>query len=184
MTLLIIGLIVFIGAHSLPSFVGLRETLIRKLRFSGYRGLFSLVSLAGLVLIVIGKARADFVPLWDPPSWGRHAAMAFMLAAFILLPAAYMPTNIKRFTRHPMLWAVTLWASGHLLANGDMASVLLFGSFGVYSLLDMASANRRGAALQTQRVSPLKDGLVVLVGLFAYGILVSAHPYLFGAAIV
>lgn len=184
MALLVVGLVLFIGIHSLPSFIGLRNALVRRLTFNGYQGLFSLIALAGLLLIIVGKARADFIPLWDPPNWGRHAAMALTLPAFILLSAAYLPSNIKRFTRHPMLWAVSLWSLAHLLTNGDLASVVLFGSLGAYSLLDMVSANKRGAALRSQRVSSAKDALVVVLGLLLYTALIFAHPYLFGAAIV
>ncbi|MEX1032858.1 MAG: NnrU family protein [Cellvibrionaceae bacterium] len=183
MILLVIGLLLFIGIHALPAFVSVRQALIDKLRFNGYRGLFSLVALAGLVLIVIGKATAEFVPLWNPLAWGRHAAMGVVFVAFILLPAAYMPTNIKRFTRHPMLWGVVLWSAGHLLANGDLASVILFGSLGGFSLLSMASANRRGAILQTGRVPVTKDVLVIVAGLAVYGVFLFAHPWLFGVAV-
>lgn len=91
MALLVVGLVLFIGIHSLPSFIGLRNALVRRLTFNGYQGLFSLIALAGLLLIIVGKARADFIPLWDPPNRGRHAAMALMPPAFILLSAAYLP---------------------------------------------------------------------------------------------
>lgn len=184
MTTLVIGLLLFIGIHSLPSVPSARSALIGKLRFSGYRVLFSLTALLGLILVIIGMGRAEYVPLWNPPSWGRYAALVLMLPAFILLSGAYLPGNIKRFSRHPMLWGVVLWSLAHLLANGDLASLLLFGSFGVFALFDMASANWRGAALQREKVSGGKDVLVVVVGLVAYGILLAAHPYLFGHAVI
>lgn len=184
MILLIIGLILFIGAHAAPTFAGLRSSLVSSLGAKGYKGLFSLLALTGLVLVAIGKGRADFVALYDPPAWGRHATMMLVLIAFILLPAAHMPTNLKRFTRHPMLWGVTLWGLGHLLANGDLASVVLFGSLAVYSLLAMLSLNRRGAKLQEERVPLRKDVVVVVAGLSVYVLFVFLHPYLFGRAIM
>lgn len=184
MTLLVLGLLLFLGIHSLPTVVPLRQKLVDRLGLKGYKGLFVLLSLAGFVLIIFGKARAPFVPLWDAPEWGRHAAMGLMPFAFILLMGAYVPSNLKRFTRHPMLWGVSFWAAAHLLANGDLASVLLFGGFAIYSLADMASENRRGVRLQAAKLSPLRDGILVVVGLLAYGIFLFAHPYLFGPAVV
>jgi uncharacterized membrane protein len=184
MTLLVIGLILFIGAHAIPTFTGLRSNLVSRLGEKRYKATFALLALAGLVLAAIGKGRADFVFLYDPPAWGRHATMTLVLIAFILLPAAHMPNNIRRFTRHPMLWGVTLWGLGHLLANGDMASVILFGSLAVYSLLAMVSLNRRGASLHQERVPLRKDAMVVVAGLIVYVIFVFLHPYLFGRAIM
>lgn len=184
MTLLVIGLIVFIGIHSLPMFSGLRQALVSRLELKGYKLLFSGVAALGLILIIIGKAKADFVHVYTPPSWGRHPAMLLMLFAFILLPAAHMPGNIKRFTRHPMLWGVVLWAVAHLLANGDQASLILFGSLAVYSLVDMVSANRRGAKLQSERLPLRKDMMVVVAGLVAYFIFLVLHPYLFGPVLI
>ena len=183
MTLLVAGLAVFIGIHLLPGVPPLREALVARLGANAYRGLFSLIALAGLVLIVIGKGRAEFEPLYQPPAWGRLAPAILMLPALILLPAANMPGNIKRFTRHPMLWAVVLWSAGHLLANGDKASVLLFGSLGAYALVDMVSANLRGAEKSTARYPVRKDLMVVAAGVIAYGVLVAAHPWLFGVAV-
>ena len=127
MTLLITGLLVFVAIHLLPAAVDLRASLIDRLGEMPYKAVFAGISLLGLVMIVVGKGRADFVPLWQPPLWAKHVTFPLMIGAFVLLPAANMPTNIKRFTRHPMLWGVTLWSIGHLIANGDMASVILFG---------------------------------------------------------
>lgn len=183
MTLLIAGLALFIGIHLLPTFEPLRDSLADKLGANAYRGVFSLLALAGLVLIVIGKGRAGFEPVYQPPSWGRLAPAILMLPALILLPAANMPTNIKRYTRHPMLWGVVLWAGAHLMANGDKASLLLFGSLGVYAVFDMISANLRGAQKSTTRYPIKKDLMVVAAGVIAYGVLVAAHPWLFGVAV-
>jgi uncharacterized membrane protein len=183
MNLLILGLVLFIGVHLLPSFVSLRRAAVDRLGPGAYKGLFSLLSLTGLVLMVIGKYLADFQPLWQPPAWGRNAALVLLLPVFVLLAAANMPSNIKRYTRHPMLWGVTLWSVGHLLSNGDRASLLLFGSLGVYALFGMLSANLRGAVKQVKVYPLVKDGVTVAAGLVVYAVLLLLHPYLFGVAV-
>jgi uncharacterized membrane protein len=183
MSLLIAGLVVFLGVHMLPMLGGVRQDLQSRLGAGAYRALFSLVSLAGLLMIVWGKARAPFVHIYLPPSWGHLVTATLMLPALILLPAANMPGNIKRLTPHPMLWAVILWSTGHLSANGDLASVLLFGSFGIYAVLDIASANRRGARCASAAVPISRDLMVLAAGIIAYGALRFLHPYLFGVAV-
>lgn len=184
MNLLILGIIIFIGVHLLPSFVSLRRAAMDRLGPGTYKGLFSLLSLVGLVLMVGGKYLADVQPLWQPPAWGRFAAIVLMLPVFVLLAAANMPSNIKRYTRHPMLWGVTLWSAGHLLANGDRASLLLFGSLGAYAVFDMLSANLRGAVKQISVYPLAKDGVTVAAGLVVYVALLLLHPYLFGVAVI
>ena len=106
-----------------------------------------------------------------------------MWLAVTIFPAAYLPTNLKRIMRHPFLWGVTLWALGHLLTNGDLASILLFGSFAIYAFYDMWSANRRGAEVSKTRYPIWQDGVLVVVGLAAYLLLVRLHPILFGVPV-
>jgi len=182
MGLLVAGLIVFIGIHSLPMAGALRNHLQQRLGAGSYRLLFSLVSVAGFAMIVLGKGQAPYVHVYDPPAWGRSFAGLIMLPALVLLPAAHMPGNIKRFTRHPMLWAVVAWSAGHLAANGDLASLLLFGGLGLYAVLDMISANRRGASLATARLPLSRDLAVLAAGIIAYALLRFLHPYLFGVS--
>ncbi len=184
MTTLVIGLIIFISVHSVPSFPALRQDLIARIGERPYKIAFAVIALFGFVLIVAGKAYTNFVWLWQPPAWGRHVTFALMLPALVLLAAANMPTNIKRITRHPMLWGVALWAAGHLLANGDLASLLLFGTFGAYALLDMWSANSRGASKSETRFSITQDAAVVGAGAVAYGLFAFLHPYMFGVAVI
>ncbi|MFQ5993802.1 MAG: NnrU family protein [Acidiferrobacterales bacterium] len=183
MSVLILGLVVFLGIHLVPTFSDLRQGLIQRFGERGYKGVFAAISLAGLILIIVGKGRADFVPLWQPPVWGRHIAPLLMLLAFVLLSAAYLPSNVKRFTAHPMLWAVTLWSAAHLLANGDLASLLLFGTIGLFALFDMVSANMRGDTKSKTRYALTKDVIAVAIGLVAYVVLVVLHPYLFGVPV-
>jgi uncharacterized membrane protein len=183
MTTLILGVAVFIGAHLVPSAPSLHSRLQARVGRNRYRGLFSLVSLVGLVLLVVGMGRASFVPLWNPPVWANRFAVWSMPIALIVLVAAFMPTNLKRFTRHPMLWGVTIWAAVHLLANGDLASLILFGSFGVFSLFDMWSANQRGAELSSKAVPYWRDLLVVVVGGILYLAFFYGHGWLFGVPV-
>jgi uncharacterized membrane protein len=180
MNLLTVGLIVFLAAHLVPSIPALRQRLIGDIGERPYKALFALLSLAGFVLIVMGKARAGFVPLWEPTAFGYQLPRFLMPLSFILIAGAYMPGNLKRFARHPMLWGVVLWAGSHLFANGDLASVCLFGAFGAYALYAMWSQNRRGAQLQTTRKPLSTDALVVAIGLAAYVAFALAHRYLFG----
>ena len=184
MAILILGVLMFIGIHCVPTFPSLRQQLVDRFGEKSYKGIFSLIALIGLAVIVIGKVLAEFVPVWQPPAWGRHVAMALMLPVFALLASANMPTNLKRYTRHPMLWGVTLWSIAHLLANGDLASLILFGSLGTFSLVDMWSANARGAMKSETRFSTRSDIVVVVIGIVVYGVFLFLHPYLFGVSVI
>ena len=180
---LIAGLALFLGVHVFSSLRPARGRLIARVGEGPYKGLYALLSLAGFVLIVAGMGKAPAIELWSPPAWGRYAAIWFMPFALILLAAAFIPGNLKRFTAHPMLWAITLWALVHLLANGDLAGLLLFGGFGLYALYAMGSQNRRGARpSQTRR--PIAGDIGALVaGLTAYALLLKFHASLFGVAV-
>lgn len=179
MALLIVGLVIFFGVH-LVSATPLRGVLITKLGENGYKGAYSLAALLGLVGIIWGKAIAPFVHVWIAYPQARHVTYALVLVAMILLPAAHMKGNIKRFTRHPMMWGVAFWSFGHLLVNGDLASMLLFGSFFVYSFVSMLSQNAKGASLQTT-VMPIKNDLIVVAaGVTVYIAFALLHGVLFG----
>jgi len=183
MTLLILGMVVFFSAHLIPSFVGFRERLVGWKGESVYLGCYSLVSALGLTLIIIGKARAAFVPIWDLPQWVNHLTMTAMLPAVILFAAAYVPNNLKRFVRHPFLWGVTLWALSHLLVNGDLGSLILFGGFAAFAVFDMWSANRRGAQKSDKKLPFYWDGILIAAGAAAFSAIMFLHPYLFGVAV-
>ncbi len=184
MILLVIGMTVFFLIHLLPSLVSFRQSLIHKLGLSAYKGIFALIAAAALVLIVIGKIQADYVALWLLPAWTRYLTILLVFISFILFPAAQMPGNIKRYTRHPMLWGVVFWSIGHLLANGDLSSLVLFGGFLVFALLNMLSANLRGAQLQQQILPLRKDLIVIGAGIGVFIVLFFLHPYLFNARIL
>jgi len=184
MLLLILGMAIFMAVHLIPSFVNLRRKLI------GWRGQtyytigYSSAAMIGLVLIIIGKSRAVEVNVWDAPDWVYHLTPVFMLIALTLLPAAYMPTNLKRFMRHPFLTGIALWAFSHLLVNGDVAAIILFGGFGSFALFDMWSSSRRGADKSTVKLPFYRDILLLVVGVVAFGIVLHLHPYLFGVAAI
>jgi uncharacterized membrane protein len=150
MTVLILGLILFLGAHSVRIFAeGWRGRFIAQRGEGAWKGLYSLVSIVGFGLIIwgYGLARAQPVVLWAPQLWARHLASLLMLFAFILLAAAYVPKNgIKAWVHHPMVLGVKVWALAHLLANHTLADLLLFGSFLVWAVLDFRSARQRDRA--------------------------------------
>jgi len=180
MTLLITGLTVFFAVHLIPTVPAFRALLIARIGERPYKGALALVSLLGLVLIVLGKGGAPHVTLWTPPAWGAGAARFLMPLAFFLVVAAYVPSNVRWITRHPMLWGVSIWALAHLLANGDAASALLFGSFLLYAVYDMWSASQRQPVLLLER-RPLKWDLAAVAIAFAAFLLVAfLHGRLFG----
>jgi uncharacterized membrane protein len=184
LTILVAGLAIFLGVHLVPSFTAVRARLLARLGEGGYKGLYSLASAIGLGLIVWGKSRAPGVPVYQPPAFGHHAALALMLPAFVLLTAAYVPSNLKRFMRHPMLTGIALWAAAHLLANGDLASLLLFGGFGAFALVDIVSANRRGAKLSDTRRALASDLLVLAIGGAVYALVAHFHGAIIGIPVV
>ncbi|MCA3071833.1 MAG: NnrU family protein [Rhodocyclaceae bacterium] len=188
MTLMLLGLILFLSVHSTRIFAsGWRDAMIAKLGPNGWKGLCSLVSLVGLVLIVIGygATRTDPVFLWQPPVWTRHAASLLTLGAFVLLVAAYIPSNrIKAAIGHPMVAGVKLWAFAHLLANGTLADIVLFGSFLAWAVADFISARQRDrAAGVTYNSATLPTVATVVLGIALWAVFAFwLHRVLIGVA--
>lgn len=187
MTVLILGLIVLIGIHSLPMAPDLRARLRDPLGDNGYRALVGVVSLAGLALIVwgYGLARETPVVVWSPPLWTYDLTAALVLIAFILVPAAYIPGKIREKVRHPMLAGVKLWAFGHLISNGTLADIVLFGAVLAWAVVDRVSVKRREAAgLLAVTGGPLRNDIATLiVGLVAYAVFALwLHQWLIGVA--
>jgi uncharacterized membrane protein len=174
MSLLILGLVLFLGVHSVRIFAdGWRSRVIAERGENLWKGVYTLLSVAGFALIVwgYGAARQQPVVLWASPGWTRHAAALLTLFAFVLLFAAYVPGNaIKAKLRHPMVLAVKVWAIAHLLANNTLADLLLFGAFLLWAVLDFRSARQRDRAAGTVyapgRVLPTV--VTLAVGLLAY----------------
>jgi uncharacterized membrane protein len=191
MTLLIFGLVIFLGVHSARIFAEPQRTaLLARLGEGGWKGLYSLLSLLGLVLIGWGFGVAQQQPqwLWTPPAWTRHLAGVLTLVSFVLLAAAYVPGNsIKARLKHPMLLGVKVWALAHLLANGKLADVLLFGSFLLWAVLCFRAARKRdrlaGQVYPAGRLGPTL--LTMAVGLlawavfafWAHGVLIGVRPF-------
>lgn len=150
MALLIAGLIVFLGVHSVRIFADdWRAAQIARVGPKVWKGGYALLSLIGLVLIVYGYGLARQTPivLYTAPVWTRHLAALLTLMAFVMIAAAYVPgTNIKARIRHPMVAGVKVWAFAHLLANGSLADVILFGSFLAWAILNYSAALRRDRA--------------------------------------
>jgi len=184
MLLLTLGMVIFLTVHLIPTFADLRQKLIGWKGEAFYKIGYSCAALVGLTLIIIGKGRAVYVPLWDPPDWAYPITQITMLIVLILLPAAYLPTNLKRFMRHPFLAGLALWALSHLLVNGDLASIVLFGGFGVFAVFDMWSSNRRGAKKAAEKFPVYRDVILVVSGIIVYGAILHLHPYLFGVSAV
>ncbi len=146
LALLIIGLVVLLGAHVFVSLRERRAAVIARVGEWPYKGLFSLVSIIGIVLIGWGFAQyraAGMIVVWAPPPWTRHIVEALMWPASVLLVAAYIPGNIKRRLKHPLLVAVKTWAFAHLCANGDLGSIILFGSVLAWAVYDRITLKRR-----------------------------------------
>ncbi len=189
MLLLILGLVLFLGVHSVSivSASG-RNRLVQQLGEGPWKGLYSLASLAGFVLIVVGYGAAREAPvvLYTLPNGFRHLAAVLMLPVFVLLLAAYLPGRIQRAAKHPMLLAVKLWALAHLLANGTLADVLLFGGFLAWAVVDRISVKKRAAAglLRPGPVLPgskANDAIALVGGLGVYVLFVVwAHAWLIG----
>ncbi|MEY6432432.1 NnrU family protein [Thioalkalicoccus limnaeus] len=180
MTLLILGLLLFFAVHTLPSFSSVYQPLRDRLGMLAFQGIFSLIAVTGLVLALIGKRDAPIMPVWEPNEFTMSLAPGLMLPAAMLLVLAYVPSNVKRYLRHPMLTAVLLWSVAHLLANGHLAAMVFFGSFAVYSVFAMISANRRGATKSKETKSMLWDLAGAGGGIALYALGVFLHPYLFG----
>lgn len=183
MAALIVGMLMFAAVHSVPCFPVLRERLVAGLGEGIYRAAFSVLAAGSIGLVVWGMQRAAFVPLWNPPTWGRHLAWLLLAVAFVSLVAAYFPSNIRRFTAHPMLWGVVLWAIGHLFANGDLAALILFGGFLLYSLSDMVCANRRGSRPSSERYPVWRDVVGAAIGIGVYLVVLRLHGWLFSVAV-
>lgn len=174
MTLLILGLVLFLGVHSTRIVAEEWRTRVRaRLGEGGWKGLISLLSVVGFVLIAYGYGQARQAPvvLWLPPVWTRHVAALLTIPAFVLLVAAYVPGNsIKSRLHHPMILGVKVWALAHLLANGNGADLLLFGGFLAWAVASYAAARRRDRAAGTV-YAPGRGGptlVTVAVGLAAW----------------
>jgi uncharacterized membrane protein len=189
MHLLLAGLAVFLGVHSISIFApAARDRWAAAMGSHLWRGLYSILSLIGFVMLVRGyaAARLDPVALYVPPGWTRHVVMLLMLPVFVMLFAAYLPGRIRFTLKHPMLAAVKLWAVAHLLANGMLADALLFGGFLTWAVVDRISLKRRvQRPVAGAPPSRWNDLAAVVLGLAAYvAFLIWLHPLLIGVRVL
>ena len=190
MIYLLIGIFLFLGAHSVRIWADpWRERMLERLGDARWKGLHALTSAIGLGLLIwgFGLARQEPVQLWIPPNGMRHLASVLILGSFVLLAAAYVPGNrIKARLRHPMVLSVKLWALAHLLANGNLAHGVLFGAFLVWAVLSFRAARRRDrlAGMGPDTGSTGATGVAVALGvaawlaftLYLHGLLIGVRP--------
>jgi uncharacterized membrane protein len=189
MAWLVLGLVLFLGPHSVRIAADdWRSATIARLGERPWKGLYSLLSLAGFALVVwgYGQARQQPVVLWTPPRGMQHLAALLMVPSFVLLVAAYVPRNaIRARLHHPMVLGVKTWAVAHLLANGTLADVVLFGAFLVWAVLDFRSARRRDRDVGATYPAGTARGttITVVLALVLYAVFVFwAHAWLIGVS--
>jgi uncharacterized membrane protein len=187
---MILGLVLFLGVHVLTTLRGLRASAVNAMGEGGYKITYSVASLAGLVLIVWGFAHyraTGWIDIWTPPTAFKHITVALMLPAVILVVASYIRGRIYTTLKHPMLAGVKLWAAAHLLANGDLGSIILFGSFLGWAVYDRISLKRRSdpGAPPIPVGGPTNDLIAIAVGIVAYLALAFAfHPVVIGVPVM
>jgi uncharacterized membrane protein len=187
---MIVGLVLFLGAHVFTTRREARARMIASIGEGSYKIAYTVVALAGLALIVWGFAhyRADgWIEVWSPPKALKHINMALMLPAVILVVAAYLRGRIYTMLKHPMLAGVKLWAFGHLLANGDLGGIILFGSILAWAVFDRISLKRRtdpgGPPIPVGGIG--NDAIAVVVGIIAYLALAFVfHPVVLGIPVI
>ncbi|MGD1035766.1 MAG: NnrU family protein [Roseiarcus sp.] len=189
MLILIVGIIVFLGVHSLATARDWRAAWIARFGEGPYKGLYSLISLVGFALIVWGFSRyraEGLIPVWTPPTWTRPLTILLMWAAFVALACMNpAPSRIRGWLRHPMLAGVMIWALAHLLANGDAGGMLLFGSFLAWTVYDRISVTMRGdPGAASVAAFTRADGVALAIGTLAYAAMILLHPWLIGVNVI
>lgn len=190
MLVMVIGLMVFFAIHTIPTNADLKNGLVARFGNGGYQAFFGVLSLVGLALIVLGFHKLQLHPgknpiLWDPPTFMRHIALPLMLVASVALVAGFIPSHIQAALKFPFLVAVKAWALGHLLANGDLASLVLFGSFLAYGVYARIAYKRNGRRAPFYKGSGpwMNDAIVVVLGVALYlAILFHLHALIIGVS--
>ena len=187
---LILGLAVFLATHLFVSFREARASVIERVGLPSYRGLFAIVSLVGLALIIWGYAQYhahELIQLWSPPAFMQHITIGLVLFAVIFVVAAFFPSRIKTRLKHPMLAGVKTWALAHLLSNGDLGSILLFGTFLAWGVYARIAAKRRGDIGAAANPAPdgwTNDIIIVVLGAAIFLALgFWFHPYVIGVPV-
>ena len=191
MVILLIGLIIFLGVHCIPTFTVYRSSLIERFGFSTYKITYSIIAIVGLFLVVLGYYNAGLFPyvLYVPPTGLRHLMLLLMLPVFVLFFSSFGSGYIKQTVKHPMLLSIKIWAFSHLLVNGKVASIILFGSFLAWAIYDRISMKRRDALEESSQNSGnmpnIKADIIASVaGLLLYLLFVwKLHLWIFGVSI-
>ena len=186
MTLLTLGVLIWAVVHLVPSVApSVKQSMVSSAGENGYKGVFSLLMLLALALIIFGWRSIDQPTyLYTLPLWTRHLGMLLVLIGFILFVASGQPTRIKQYLRHPQLTGLILWASAHLLMNGDNRSLVLFGGLGLWAILEIVLINRRDGQWVKPEAPPLSQDIKILViAIVVYAAVAWAHPWLAGIAI-
>ena len=193
MIVLIIGLVVFFGMHLVPV-TGVKSSLIERMGEKKYQSIFSIISLVGFIIIIYGfslidtcnpmmaDCETDNFYLWDSFEYSKEISFLLMPISIIFIVASQMKSNIKKVVHHPMLIGVLIWSFVHLLSTGDLRSIILFASFGAFSIIDIIFT--RKTAEQGISFSILNDVVVIVVGLVLYSIILYFHEYVSGLQIV
>jgi uncharacterized membrane protein len=193
MLLLILGLVLFLGMHAVTMKRDWRARLIERFGAGGYKGLYSAVSILGFGLLIYGyglQRAAGYTVVWEPPVWTRHLALLLNLPIFILLAVGRRPSWLLSRVKHPMLLAVKIWATAHLLANGDLGSLLLFGGFLAWAVMARISVKRRPeeiarAAALANVAFGRRDVIAIVAGLALYVVFALwLHPLLIGVPVI
>ena len=188
MGLLIIGVLLWSCAHLYPSLFPNRRSQLNERLGSKYRGIFALTIVFSIVLIVLGWRSTLPYPIYDVPSWGRHLNMVTMFFAILLLGAGSAKgiSRIKQYIRHPMLTAVIVWGFGHLLANGDIRSIILFGGMTTWAIVSLVTISRaEGTWVKPAEVAGVKrEGILLGLTVAIYLVLFMSHRWFAGVAIV
>jgi uncharacterized membrane protein len=179
---LTLGILLWSFTHFIPAaFSDLRKSLVARLGENGFKGLFTLLMVLAIYLVISGWKAALPESIYLPPAWGRHGTALLVLIGFILFFAPYPANNIKRTLRHPQLTGVICWGVGHLLANGEGRSVILFGGLALWAIIEMILINRRDGAWSKPAPAPRKNDIILVVaGLVVFVIVAAAHQWLFG----
>lgn len=184
MTMLIGGLLLFSAVHLLPAAMPqMRERMVERLGSNPYRGLFSLIIVASLVLVVFGWKAASPAAVYAPPLQAGPLVSALVFLAFVLFVAAQSKTNVRRLVRHPQMAATLLWSVAHLLANGDSRSIALFGILGAWAIIEVILCNRRdGAWEKPEPVARSLDVVTLAIAAAGSALVWYFHTALFGVS--
>ena len=184
MTKLVLGVLLWSFAHFIPAVaVEFRKNLVAKLGEKPYKGIFALIMVLSLYLVISGWRATIPESVYLPPTWGRHATSLLVLIGFILFAASHGKTNLKRFVRHPQLTGLACWGVGHLIANGEARSIVLFGGLAAWAIIEIFLLNRRdGAWEKPDPVPVIQDVKVAVIGFIVYAVIAALHQWLFGVS--